>query len=123
MTLDEKCNTNLQTPYDEKLKKWIRSDKIITDFVIMAVILSIFTGVFVYWGNLKSVNFCDEIYTYILSNWRNEFLTYQLEGGRWYSGAETSGILAAVDGLQLNQVMLNNKGDVHPPMYYFVFHI
>lgn len=23
MTLDEKCNTNLQTPYDEKLKKWI----------------------------------------------------------------------------------------------------
>ncbi|MGN0512923.1 MAG: glycosyltransferase family 39 protein [Lachnospiraceae bacterium] len=107
----------------EKLKKWFRSDKIITDFVIMAVILSIFTGVFVYWGNLKSVNFCDEIYTYILSNSRNEFLAFQLEGGRWYTGAETSSILAAVDGLQLGQVMLNNKGDVHPPMYYFVFHI
>ena len=77
---------------------------------------------FICWGTIKSVNFCDEIYTYILSNSDNEFLTYQLESQRWYSGEEINRILSATDGFHFGQVMLNNKGDVHPPMYYFVIH-
>lgn len=92
------------------------------DIAVVAVILIIFTGVFICWGTIKSVNFCDEIYTYILSNSDNEFLTYQLESQRWYSGEEINRILSATDGFQFGQVMLNNKGDVHPPMYYFVIH-
>lgn len=93
-----------------------------TDVVILAVILVIFTGVFLCWGNIKGVNFCDEIYTYILSNSDNEFLTCQLEPGRWYENGETIHILSAENGFQFGQVMLNNKGDVHPPVYYFVIH-
>lgn len=92
------------------------------DIAVVAAILIIFTGVFICWGTIKSVNFCDEIYTYILSNSDNEFLTYQLESQRWYSGEEINRILSATDGFHFGQVMLNNKGDVHPPMYYFVIH-
>lgn len=103
------------TVFLEKKGKW-------ADAVILAVILIVFTGIFLCWGNIKGVNFCDEIYTYILSNSDNEFLTCQLEPGRWYEDGETIHILAAEDGFQFGQVMLNNKGDVHPPMYYFVIH-
>ena len=92
------------------------------DIAVVAAILIIFTGVFICWGTIKSVNFCDEIYAYILSNSDNEFLTYQLESQRWYSGEEINRILSATDGFHFGQVMLNNKGDVHPPMYYFVIH-
>lgn len=104
------------------IKNLIKEKGRAIDIAVVAVILIIFTGTFIYWGMIKSVNFCDEIYTYILSNSDNEFLTYQLESERWYSGGEINRILSATDGFQFGQVMLNNKGDVHPPMYYFVIH-
>lgn len=91
-------------------------------FLLMAIIV-FFTISFILWGNIKCVNFCDEIYTYILSNSDSEFLTFQLEPGRWYLDGETNEILSANRGFDFAQVMLNNKGDVHPPMYYFVIHI
>ncbi len=104
------------------VKDFLKKKSKLTDVIILTVILVIFTGIFLCWGSIKSVNFCDEIYTYILSNSDNEFLTYQLESGRWYENGEISHILSAEDGFQFGQVMLNNKGDVHPPMYYFVIH-
>ncbi len=97
--------------------------KIIKDIPMIIILLGIFSAVFLYWGSIKSVNFCDEIYSYILSNSDNEFLTFQLEGGRWYEEGEIQNILSANNGFQFKQVMMNNAGDVHPPMYYFVFHI
>ena len=97
--------------------------KVMPDIILVLMILAVFSVVFIYWGNLKSVNFCDEIYSYILSNSENEFLAFQLEGGRWYEEGEIQNILSANNGFQFGQVMLNNKGDVHPPMYYFAFHI
>lgn len=100
-----------------------RKNKIAGDIILVVLAVAIFTGVFMYWGNLKSVNFCDEVYTYILSNSDNEFLTLQLEAGKWYEDGAVNHILAAENGLQFGQVMLNNKGDVHPPIYYFVIHI
>lgn len=105
-----------------EIKKFMNKKSKAADVIVTAIILIIFTGVFLCWGNIKSVSFCDEIYTYILSNSDNEFLAYQMESGRWYNGEEINRILSAVDGFQFNQVMLNNKGDVHPPMYYFVIH-
>lgn len=104
------------------IKKFLKNNEMTVDIAAVAVILIIFTVAFICWGTIKSVNFCDEIYTYILSNSDNEFLTYQLESDRWYSGEEINRILSAGDGFQFGQVMLNNKGDVHPPMYYFVIH-
>lgn len=94
----------------------------LADIIWITIILVVFTVSFVCWGTIKGVNFCDEIYTYILSNSGNEFLTLQMESGRWYEGSEINHILSAEDGFQFKQVMLNNKGDVHPPMYYFVIH-
>lgn len=107
---------------EKKMNQWI-NDQRAKDILAVFVIVILFSGVFLYWGNLKSVNFCDEIYTYILSNSESEFLTCQLEPGRWYEDGETIHILSAENGFQFSQVMLNNKGDVHPPMYYFVIHI
>lgn len=107
----------------KKLINTFRQNAIACDILLMIIIITLFSGVFLYWGNLKSVNFCDEIYTYILSNSDSEFLTFQLEPGRWYENGETIHILSAENGFRFNQVMLNNKGDVHPPMYYFVIHI
>lgn len=104
------------------VKNFFKKKDKFADVVILAVILVVFTGVFLFWGNIKSVNFCDEIYTYILSNSDNEFLTYQLEAGKWYENGEINHILSAQNGFQFGQVMKNNKGDVHPPMYYFVIH-
>ena len=92
------------------------------DLLFIAGLLAVFAISFFLWGKIKSVNFCDEIYSYILSNSMNEFLSFQLTGDHWYVDGETRGILAAVDGFQFRQVMLNNKGDVHPPVYYFAMH-
>ncbi len=92
------------------------------DMFAIAGLLAVFALSFFLWGRIKSVNFCDEIYSYILSNSMNEFLSFQLTGDHWYVDGETRGILAAVDGFQFKQVMLNNKGDVHPPIYYFAIH-
>ncbi|MCM1468174.1 MAG: glycosyltransferase family 39 protein [Alistipes sp.] len=105
-----------------QIKDFMNNKNKTADIIAAAVLLAVFTVVFVMWGGIKSVNFCDEIYTYILSNSNNEFLTFQLEAERWYSGDEINHILSAEDGFRFGQVMLNNKGDVHPPMYYFVIH-
>lgn len=100
----------------------LKKDTILKDILLLASIIIFFTISIILWGKIKCVSFCDEIYTYILSNSDNEFLTFQLEPGRWYLNGETGNILSAKDGFDFVQVMLNNKGDVHPPMYYFVIH-
>lgn len=89
---------------------------------IVLGMLLLLTLVFCHYGKQKYLTFWDEIYTFILANSDNEFLTYQLEAGRWYENGETVSILTSKGHFAFRQVMLNNKGDVHPPMYYFVIH-
>lgn len=99
----------------------IRNSKV-KDIIALTLLIAAFIGIFLFWGDKKTVEFCDEVYTYILSNSDNEFIAFQLEGGRWYENGETAHIISADNGFTFGQVMLNNKGDVHPPMYYFVVH-
>lgn len=106
----------------KKLTSALKQHTLLKDTLLLMTIIVLFTISFILWGKIKCVNFCDEIYTYILSNSDNEFLTFQLEPGRWYLNGETNQILSANEGFDFAQVMLNNKGDVHPPMYYFVIH-
>lgn len=100
----------------------IKQNKKIQDVLFIILILAVFTISFIVWGNKKCISFCDEVYTYILSNSDSEFLINQLEPNRWYVDGEVGNILSATEGFQFHQVMVNNKGDVHPPMYYFVIH-
>lgn len=92
------------------------------DLLWNAIIILVFSVAVLLWGQIKSVNFCDEVYSYILSNSQNEFLAFQLEGNHWYENGDTIHIMAAEHGFDFRQVMINNKGDVHPPIYYFVIH-
>lgn len=93
-----------------------------SDIIALLIIIVAFTISFCLWGQIKSVNFCDEVYSYSLSNSMNEMLTLQLTPNHWYYNGEIKDILSANDGFQFRQVMLNNKGDVHPPIYYFAIH-
>lgn len=79
----------------------------------------------VYFGMHKNGYHLDEMYTYTLANYDGGFVTETegvLEG--WKSGEFYKDVLevSQEEAFSYNIPYQNQRGDVHPPLYYFVIH-
>lgn len=97
-------------------KKWTAMD---TVFFVAAIILAV--SLFFIAGYYKRISFCDEIYSYTITN--SDRLIYQFDMNTWYSGDYFQEKLGHNAGDTLHQTMALVKGDrVHPPLYYVCFY-
>lgn len=92
---------------------------------ILAVLLVLQTVFLVYFGCLKQGFHEDETATYTLSNYEVGFICRtQSLLDNWISGSELSAALTAEGGERFDYSMVyaNQESDVHPPLFYFLFH-
>nr|MCR5216626.1 hypothetical protein [Lachnospiraceae bacterium] len=89
---------------------------------ILALVLVIAAGIFIYWGRKKVVWFCDEIYTYMLSN-SAYGVSSRLFSKTWYTSQFVVDDLSCECGKFLTRAKVNVSVDVHPPMYFYLFHL
>lgn len=82
---------------------------------------------FVFWGCQKEGYFVDELYTYGLSNSYMVPFMFEEEGylDSYHTGAEFFEYLTVndEDAFQFDSVWYNQSQDVHPPLYYSLFHL
>lgn len=91
----------------------------------LAIVLLLQVFLIVYFGMQKSGFHVDEIYTYTLSNYEDGFVCDTegvVEG--WKSGEFYSAVLevSREEAFSYNIPYVNQTGDVHPPLYYFIIH-
>lgn len=79
-------------------------------------------ALFIYLGQGKRLSFCDEIYSYTITN--SDRATYQFDAGRVYSRAEVEDMLSHTKGDTIVGTLKNvAKDKVHPPLYYIFMYI
>lgn len=84
--------------------------------------LLIVVAVFVVLGMGKRITFCDEIYTYTITN--SDKLLDQYEVNSWMSGPVLNNALLHDGGDSFGRMLRQVKGDmVHPPIYYALMYI
>lgn len=86
-------------------------------------IISVITGIIIFavFGINKRVTFCDEIYTYMITNSPNG--AYSFADAQWYTRDEVKDVLAHTANDSVWQMIWNVKGDPHPPLYYGFIYI
>ena len=83
--------------------------------------LLVAAAMFMYWGNGKRVNFCDEVYTYTIVN-SDSLSMYNVNS--WMSGEDFIRQLTHDDSDYYEQMINNIQIDkVHPPLYYILVYI
>ncbi|MGN0160153.1 MAG: hypothetical protein ACI4AQ_02060 [Lachnospiraceae bacterium] len=96
--------------------------KIFLENILAIVItLTVIAGIFMFWGHYKVVWFCDEIYSYFISN-SGYSVAGRLEYGSWYDSQFVKDDLTTEYGRFYKRTLHNADSDVHPPVYYLVFH-
>lgn len=93
----------------------------------LIVILLLSACNFIYWGGVKNGFHCDEIYSYGLSNYKEDYhYTVFDENGdaKWNTPEDIDRYLTVPKGGEYDYktVMYNQKNDVHPPLFYMVIH-
>lgn len=93
----------------------------------LIVILLLSACNFIYWGGVKNGFHCDEIYSYGLSNYKEDYhYTVYDENGdvKWNTPEDIDRYLTVPKGGEYDYktVMYNQKNDVHPPLFYMVIH-
>lgn len=105
------------------MKLWLKKNW------IYLVIVLLVTCLFFYYGHCKAGFFIDEVYTYGLSNSHNAPYLRDVAGGDLEDVLLTREDLqnyAVVDRgevLDFASVYHNQEADVHPPLYYWLFHL
>ncbi len=94
----------------------------------LALVLTVIAGVCLLFSHRKSGMFIDEIYSYGLSNSHYAPYLSDVAGGslreQTLSRAQLLDyVTVGDDGLDLGSVVYNQERDVHPPLYYFLFHL
>lgn len=93
---------------------------------ILLIIIQIL--VCLYYGNQKKYLFCDEVYSYGLSNSKEyTFLDpinnkSYISSNEWFSSDYFRNYME-FDSLSLKSVYINQARDVHPPLYYLFLHL
>ena len=98
-----------------------------TSVWILIAILILSACNFTYWGGVKNGFHCDEIYSYGLSNYKEDYhyTVFDKEGNvKWNSPEDIDRYLTVPEGggYDYKTVMYNQKNDVHPPLFYMVIH-
>ena len=95
---------------------------------ILCIIIAVSVAVVFVQGNRKEGYHCDEIFTFGLSNYEGGFV-YEMheEDGttpKWNTKDDLYEYLAVSDDTRFDyeSVIKNQKADVHPPLYYILFH-
>lgn len=65
----------------------------------------------------------DEYYTYLLANHEGNGLAVEYENGIKLNSSECFDQFFYADGFSIKNIWNNQKNDVHPPLYYLIFHI
>ena len=94
----------------------------------IALVLAVIVGVCLLFSHRKSGMFIDEIYTYGLSNSHYAPYLTDAAGGSLRDQTLTRQdfldyVTVEDDGLDLGSVYYNQVRDVHPPLYYWLFHL
>ena len=94
----------------------------------IALVLAVIVGVCLLFSHRKSGMFIDEIYTYGLSNSHYAPYLTDAAGGTLRDQTLTRQdfldyVTVEDDGLDLGSVYYNQVRDVHPPLYYWLFHL
>lgn len=93
-----------------------------TNIVCIAICVLIACAVFIYVGQNKRISFCDEIYSYTITN--SDRATYQFDANTIYSRAEIVDMLSHGRGDSIVGTLKNVASDkVHPPLYYVFMYI
>ena len=108
----------------------MKRDNLITKeriFLLISLLAIMIVGLF--WGTQKQGMFLDEIYTYGLSNGYYTPFPYNIpEDGdlvnKTFTQDELQDYLSVQkdDAFQFDSVYYNQTQDVHPPLYYMIFH-
>lgn len=92
------------------------------NIVCIMICLAAACVLFIYLGQGKRLSFCDEIYSYTITN--SDRATYQFDAGRVYSRAEVEDMLSHTKGDTIVGTLKNvAKDKVHPPLYYIFMYI
>lgn len=92
------------------------------NIVCIMICLAAACALFIYLGQGKRLSFCDEIYSYTITN--SGRATYQFDAGRVYSRAEVEDMLSHTKGDTIVGTLKNvAKDKVHPPLYYIFMYI
>ena len=92
------------------------------NIVCIMICLAAACALFIYLGQGKRLSFCDEIYSYTITN--SDRATYQFDAGRVYSRAEVEDMLSHTKGDTIVGTLKNvAKDKVHPPLYYIFMYI
>lgn len=94
--------------------------------LVLCIIIVLQTLVMLYWCTQKQAYFCDEMYTYGLSNNHNKWHLYLEDDylNTWHDSSLWHDYLTVQEGHRFDYetVVRNQSEDVHPPLYYFVIH-
>lgn len=86
-------------------------------YVGLAITLLFTLAVFLYFGSQKRISFCDEFYTYTITN--SDMFILQFDENVWYDRTEILDKLTHTDSDSFGQMIDWIKLDaVHPPFYY-----
>ena len=90
--------------------------------IFLAATLAVCMVMFALAGYYKRIVFCDEVYTYTITN--SSKTIQQFEEARWYGREEVKDMLSHTENDSLYQMLKNVKGDhSHPPLYYIFVYI
>lgn len=93
-----------------------------SDIIYFFIMLLFALGVFLVAGHYKRIIFCDEVYTYSITN--SDMPIYHFAVGEWYSGSQAKEMLSHSEADGIMQMLRNVKADkVHPPLYYMVVYL
>lgn len=102
----------------DKIKDRIK-DK--TSILLFLACLAVSTLIFAYYGNGKTVWFCDEMYSYTIAN--SGSFGMNLAEQCWCSGTDIANtFFVAKDGFEYQKAIECTTDDNHPPVYYLLLH-
>lgn len=94
--------------------------------LVLCIVIILQTFVMLYWCTQKQAYFCDEMYSYGLSNNHNEWHLYLEDDylNTWHDSSLWHDYLTVQEDHRFDYgtVVRNQSEDVHPPLYYFVIH-
>ena len=102
--------------------------RIIKKYIAVFMAFAMTLGVCLLFGMRKTGMFIDEIYSYGLSNSEYAPFLSDLKGGQLtdqiFTREEIDGYLTVIpgEGFDFASVYYNQERDVHPPLYYWLFH-
>lgn len=100
------------------------ADKISKPYICIAAIILLSAMILIYLATLKAGMHVDEYYSYGLANHEDNGDIYIMpEYGVRLSAAEVFDDYFYADDFSIRNVWVNQSYDVHPPVYYLIFHI